>query len=99
MRSRYTAYAIAAQDYLRRTWHPSTRPADMGAAVTEAVKWLGLQIRHIRAGGATDTEGVVEFVARYKIHGRAERLHEASRFVREDGQWLYVDGELPDTRE
>lgn len=98
MRSRYTAYTLAKQDYLHKTWHPSTRPADLGVAVTDAVKWLGLQIKGTRAGAAGDTEGMVEFVARYKINGKAERLHEASRFVREGGQWLYVDGEFPEAR-
>lgn len=98
MRSRYTAYVLARQDYLQQTWHPSTRPADLGAAVTEAVKWLGLQIKRTQAGGAGDSEGLVEFVARYKVGGKAERLHEASRFVRENGRWLYLDGEFPDAR-
>ncbi len=36
----------------------------------------------------------VEFVARHKQSGRAERLHEISGFVREEGRWFYVDGEL-----
>ena len=36
----------------------------------------------------------VEFVARSKLGGRAQRLHETSRFVREDGRWYYVDGDL-----
>jgi SEC-C motif-containing protein len=36
----------------------------------------------------------MEFVARYKVGGRAQRLHEISRFVREAGQWLYVDGAI-----
>ena len=36
----------------------------------------------------------VEFVARSKQGGRAQRLHEASRFVREQGRWYYVDGDL-----
>lgn len=98
MRSRYTAYVLARQDYLQQTWHPSTRPADLGAAVTDAVKWLGLQIKRTQAGGAGDSEGLVEFVARYKVGGKAERLHEASRFVRENGRWLYLDGEFPDAR-
>jgi SEC-C motif-containing protein len=97
MRSRYTAYTLAKQDYLRGTWHPSTRPADLGAAVTDAVKWLGLQIKRTQAGGAGDSEGMVEFVARYKFGGKAERLHEASRFVREEGKWLYLDGKFPDS--
>jgi SEC-C motif-containing protein len=33
-------------------------------------------------------------VARSKLGGRAQRLHETSRFVREDGRWFYVDGEM-----
>ena len=39
----------------------------------------------------------VEFVARYKVNGRAQRLHEVSRFVREDGRWFYLDGSFPAT--
>ena len=39
-------------------------------------------------------DGSVEFVARSKLGGRAHRLHETSRFVREDGEWFYVDGDL-----
>ena len=38
--------------------------------------------------------GEVEFVARYKINGRAFRLHEHSRFVRYRGAWVYVDGDI-----
>ena len=45
------------------------------------------------AGGPDDVQGVVEFVARYKIAGRAHRLHEISRFTREDGQWFYLDAQ------
>ena len=37
--------------------------------------------------------GVVEFVARCKVGGRAERMEETSRFVRQDGRWLYIDGQ------
>lgn len=98
MRSRYTAYARVQNDYLRKTWHPSTCPEDFGVAVTDAVKWLGLEIKRTAAGGANDAEGVVEFVARYKLNGKATRLHEVSRFVREEGQWLYLDGSFPDAK-
>ena len=35
----------------------------------------------------------VEFVDRHKLGGRAERLHEISRIVRENGRWFYVDGD------
>nr|HQU63386.1 YchJ family metal-binding protein [Nitrosomonas sp.] len=30
----------------------------------------------------------------FKIGGRAHRLHEISRFVRENGRWFYIDGDM-----
>lgn len=88
MRSRYTAYVLQREDYLLRTWHASTRPLKLNM---DKVQWLGLQLQRTQAGKVLDREGIVEFVARYKRQGRAERLHETSRFVREEGQWFYVD--------
>lgn len=93
MRSRYTAYVLGAEDYLLDTWHVSTRPGRLGLADAAAVKWLGLEVLRVEAGGAGDAEGIVEFVARCKPPGRAQRLHETSRFVREDGRWFYLDGD------
>lgn len=94
MRSRYSAYVLAREDYLLCTWHGSTRPAQLGLQDAGPVKWLGLKILRCEAGGAHDHDGIVEFVARYQVNGRAERLQEVSRFVREAGQWLYVDGQI-----
>ena len=49
----------------------------------------------MRRYATTDADhAVVEFVARYRVAGRAVRLHETSRFVREGGLWFYVDGDL-----
>ena len=90
MRSRYWAYVRAQLDYLRATWHPSTCPADLEADAE--ARWLGLEIRRSEMNG---DRGLVEFVARYKIGGRAHRLHESSRFVRENGHWFYLDGDFP----
>lgn len=90
MRSRYTAYALGIVAYLLDTWHPSTRPAALDP-VDPAVRWLGLEIRRAAMDG--EAHGIVEFVARSKLGGRAHRLRETSRFVREDGRWLYVDGD------
>ncbi|MFX7052737.1 YchJ family metal-binding protein, partial [Acinetobacter baumannii] len=59
----------------------------------EPTKWLGLEVRQCKDDGDHAT---VEFVARYKIAGRAHRLHELSRFVRYDGKWFYVDGSFPE---
>jgi SEC-C motif-containing protein len=89
MRSRYSAYVLQLADYLRATWHPSTRPPALH--FEPGLKWLGLELRRHQADGDRAT---VEFVARSKLGGRAARLHETSRFVREAGLWLYVDGDL-----
>jgi len=87
MRSRYSAYVLGLIDYLLTTWHPSTAPGDLEL---QPVKWLGLEVRHAEMTGDA---GVVEFVARCKVGGRAERMEETSRFVRQDGRWLYIDGQ------
>ena len=89
MRSRYSAYVLRLEDYLLATWHASTRPAALALDVTPQPKWLGLELKSKSGSGDTAS---VEFVARCKQGGRAQRLHEISRFVREDGYWYYVDG-------
>ena len=91
MRSRYSAYALGLEAYVLATWHASARPPD--ASPDRGIRWLGLTIKHHEA---SDDSAFVEFVARYKIGGRAQRLHEVSRFVREDGRWYYVDGQVDD---
>ncbi|GAB2905701.1 YchJ family protein [Paraburkholderia jirisanensis] len=98
MRSRYSAYVLGAPAYLRATWAPHTCPADLDVdpAAPDAPRWLGLQIKRFTA--LDDTHAEVEFVARYKVDGRAHRLHEASRFTRsEDGRWRYVDGAVTES--
>jgi SEC-C motif-containing protein len=61
-------------------------------AAAAGTQWLGLELRRHEAQDAE--HAVVEFVARSRLAGRATRLHETSRFVREDGRWWYVDGDL-----
>lgn len=92
MRSRYTAYTLGREDYLLATWHHSTRPALLELAAEPRSKWLGLEVK--RHEQPESDHAVVEFVARYKVGGRAHRLHETSRFAREAGQWLYMDGDI-----
>jgi SEC-C motif-containing protein len=91
MRSRYSAYVLKLEDYLLATWHPDTRPAELDLAADDS-KWLGLEVKKRAAQDAS--HATVEFVARYRIAGRGYRLHEISRFVREDGSWFYLDGDL-----
>ena len=90
MRSRYSAFVLDRLDYLLATWHPSTRPPNLEPNPA-GLKWLGLDLRRHRVVDAD--HATVEFVARSKLGGRAQRLHELSRFVREDGRWFYLDGD------
>jgi SEC-C motif-containing protein len=95
MRSRYSAYVLGDTAYLRATWAPHTCPADLDASpdAPDAPRWLGLQIK--RFAEQDNSHAEVEFVARFKLGGRAHRLHETSRFVRgDDGHWRYVDGDV-----
>ncbi len=91
MRSRYSATVLGRLDYLLATWHPRTRPATL-EPLPAALRWLGLEVRRHTVADAD--HATVEFVARNRLAGRATRHHETSRFVREDGRWFYVDGDL-----
>lgn len=107
MRSRYTAYVLKNEAYVQATWHPSTRPQEPVIDENETIQWLGLEVKsalRLRQRKADLPEqpdsDTVEFVARFKIGGRAHRLHEVSRFVRESGadgvpRWFYLDGSFP----
>ena len=92
MRSRYDAYTQGLEPYLLSTWHSTTRPAALKLNEEPLPNWIGLSIK--RHESQDDDHAIVEFVARYKIGGRAYRLHETSRFVRVDGRWFYVDGNI-----
>ena len=96
MRSRYTAFALQDIDHALRTWHPSTRPArsDLEASLGGETRWLRLDMRERTGGGPFDDEGTVEFVAIARTNKGRRRLHEVSRFVREDGTWFYVEGSM-----
>ena len=110
MRSRYTAYGQRNEPYLLATWHASTRPTEPLFSAGEKLHWLGLEVKsalRLRQRKADQAEqpdqqrDTVEFVARFKVGGRAERLHEISNFVREPDaiggalRWFYVDGHFP----
>ncbi len=99
MRSRYSAYVLGLSDYLLATWHGSTRPPSVDP--DPSVQWLGLSVKHHATTGENVAE--VRFVARYKQGGqgggKAQRMEELSRFVREPDangvvRWFYVDGDV-----
>lgn len=93
MRSRYTAYVLGDEAYLRHTWQASTCPDDI-LGRQPSPQWIGLKILRTEAGQRQHDTGLVEFLARYRMNGRAHRLHETSQFVRDEGRWVYVAGRV-----
>jgi len=93
MRSRYSAYVLQNEEYLLNTWHHSTRPNELKLD-SEPEHWMKLDIVRTAAGKVKDDSGQVEFTASFRINNERQRMHEVSNFVKEDGQWFYVDGEV-----
>lgn len=92
MRSRYAAYARERTDYVFRTWHPRTRPADVSPS--PGVIWTGLEVLRTVDGGPDDATGLVEFRAHFRTAEGDQVLHETSRFERRGDRWVYVDGSV-----
>jgi SEC-C motif domain protein len=96
MRSRYTAFALRDLEHLLGSWHPRTRPAreELAASLAQDVRFTRLEVHGTVDGGPFDDEGTVEFTAFSRTPDGRQEQHEVSRFVREDGSWFYVDGEV-----
>ena len=100
MRSRYTAYAVGAIDYLVETVAPEAR-ADMDraslAAWSKESDWPGLDIVATEKGQPGDATGIVEFVAHFSREGAPQSHHERSTFRFDVGanRWYFVDGAKP----
>lgn len=86
MRSRFSAFVLNLPDYLERTWHQSTRPK---VELDDNPNWVQLQIVESRE---SKNEGFVHFRAFYEVQGELGMMEEKSDFVREDGQWFYLQG-------
>ncbi|AMB59232.1 YchJ family protein [Microterricola viridarii] len=89
MRSRFSAFAVGDAAYLLRSWHSSTRPAEL--ELDAELRWYRLDIDGTSRGGLLDAEGTVEFTAFYRDADGRGSQHENSRFVREAGRWVYLD--------
>jgi SEC-C motif domain protein len=94
MRSRYSAYVLQLEEYLLATWHVSTRPLSLDFSDADKTRWLVLEFK--RHTVVNSNRAQVEFIARYKIGGQsAQRLHEISDFIFEEGRWFYISGIFP----
>ena len=91
MRSRYCAFVVRDAAYLLRTWAAATRPPRV--RFDEDVEWTGLEILGSTGGSAFHSEGTVEFRANFAVDGQPGDQYENSRFVREDGLWVYLEAE------
>ena len=99
MRSRYSAYAVHAIDYIIDTClHKGKDDIDFNSTRrwSESSKWLGLKIISCEKGAETDTEGTVEFEAVYERSGLKDVHHEKAKFKRDNAQskWLYDEGNI-----
>ena len=90
MRSRYSAFASGAADYLANTTHISkSRYLNKKEilAWSKANKWLKLEV-------LASTETTVTFKAYYLDENLKAQVHyEHSTFKFENNKWFYVDGE------
>lgn len=97
MRARYTAYARGDIDFVMNSTLPSSRSdSDIEAMKqwSSQAEWTGLEVASTKAGGEEDNRGEVEFVACYNLQGVAQRHHERSTFVKQNGQWFFQDGKV-----
>lgn len=97
MRSRYTAFALGAAEYLVSTLAPERRAPNERRMLQRELgqtQWLKLEILATEAGLACDSKGVVEFNAYFIQPSGAGCLHERSNFRKEGEKWFYVDGEV-----
>ncbi|CAK7053838.1 MAG: hypothetical protein DELT_01125 [Desulfovibrio sp.] len=97
MRARYSAHAVNAFDFLEESIHSTTREKvdrEKMEEWSEAVKWEGMEVHSIEAGGEKDEEGKVSFTAKYSVNGYEQELREDAVFARENGEWRYLDGDV-----
>uniref|UniRef100_A0A2A4Z4F6 YchJ-like middle NTF2-like domain-containing protein n=1 Tax=OCS116 cluster bacterium TaxID=2030921 RepID=A0A2A4Z4F6_9PROT len=97
MRSRYTAYTLGKVDYILATWAEQTRQTVNAADLIQRCKeteYVSLKIISKLGGTRKHTEGQVEFAAAFKSLGKIQTHRELSNFIKQDGQWYYVDGDV-----
>lgn len=97
MRSRYSAYVLGEIDYVQATLAASHRASfDLEAAQawSRNSQWLGLEIHAVESGAEGDQSGVVDFTASFALDGMPQQHRERAEFLREDGSWVYGDGEV-----
>ena len=98
MRARFCAHMTKNVDFVVATYHPSCHAENERASIAESINesWTRLEVVSTEAG-TSPNEGYVTFKAFLEQDGFEHCLSECSRFLFENNQWYYVDGELDDT--
>ena len=91
MRARFSAFALGDASFLTHSWHTTTRPERI--RLDPHQRWTRLDVVAVTGGGLLDRTGTVTFDAHSRRGQREAVLHEVSRFVREDGRWVYLGPE------
>ena len=97
MRSRYCAFALGAIDYLIDTTAPEKQGPNDAEILADQVKytnWTGRKILETTQGNRNDDVGTVEFEAEFETEDQTGTLYEKSNFRKENGFWVYVDGDV-----
>lgn len=97
MRARYSAFVKGEISFIRSTYNPEELEQFDEEGITRWAKeseWKGLEIRQVQKGLASDSEGQVEFIAKYAIGGVQQNHHEISEFKKIDGRWYFMDGKI-----
>ncbi len=96
LRARYTAFTRVETDYILATHHSRTRGDIKREEVEDWAKnseWLGLEVQKMAGGQATDTEGQIIFLAKYRADGKEQEHWEHSFFEKENGEWRFLDAQ------
>jgi len=97
MRARYSAYAKVQMDFIFESTHPDHRKGYDHKGTeewAESSEWQGLEILESLKGGREDSEGQVEFIARFLEKGIQREHQECAQFKRENGNWFFTDGSM-----
>jgi SEC-C motif domain protein len=99
MRARYSAFATANIDFIKRTVHSSAKAEfdrESARKWAELSQWHGLEILNVIDGKEADEEGSVEFIATYSQKDEKVKHREIATFRKESGAWTFVDGRISD---
>lgn len=96
MRSRYSAHVKKLVQYIIDTYHPSCNAEEFREGIIDSVEldWRKLKVIASSLSKENANEGFVTFKATYSEDGQLHQLKECSRFVKEDGKWFYIDGDV-----